>query len=91
CWSVNIGYPCCKNKDTPISYHSKSLNKDYGYENDEWCGIHDIQLCPKGGSKYKCCQTCDVVYTDSTKWGVEDGKWCSIPYSCDEKKEEKKE
>ncbi|ORX47119.1 coth-domain-containing protein [Piromyces finnis] len=86
CWSENIGYPCCQNKDTKVTYHSKSLNKDYGTENGEWCGINDIQLCPKGGSKYKCCETCKVSYTDSTKWGVEHGKWCSIPYSCDEQK-----
>jgi len=84
CWSESLGYPCCQNKDTKVTYHSKSINKDYGSENGEWCGINDIQLCPKGGSKYKCCETCKVYYTDSTKWGVEHGNWCSIPYSCEE-------
>jgi len=83
CWSENIGYPCCQNKDTKVAYHSNSLNKDYGEENGERCGIHDLQLCPKGGGEYKCCKGCSVYYTDSTKWGVENNQWCSIPYSCD--------
>jgi len=32
---------------------------------------------------YPCCtKTCNVIYTDSQEWGVEDGNWCGIPSSC---------
>jgi len=27
---------------------------------------------------YKCCSSCDVVYTDDHNWGVENGDWCGI-------------
>jgi hypothetical protein len=27
---------------------------------------------------YKCCTTCDIVYTDDHNWGVENGEWCGI-------------
>jgi len=31
----------------------------------------------------KCCSTCTEIQFQN--YGVEDGEWCSIPYSCDEK------
>jgi len=35
---------------------------------------------------YECCKGCDSIYTDeSGKWGYENGQWCGIPESCDEK------
>jgi len=36
---------------------------------------------------YPCCKnTCRVVYTDSSEWGVENGNWCGIPSFCGEVK-----
>jgi hypothetical protein len=83
CWSTKLGYKCCTLRTTKPIYYSKSADKWYGVENDEWCGIIDLQLCPSGG-QYNCCEECNVVYTDSEDWGIENGKWCSIPYSCKE-------
>ncbi|OUM68646.1 Non-catalytic module family DOC2, partial [Piromyces sp. E2] len=32
---------------------------------------------------YKCCNGCEVVYTDNDgKWGVENGEWCGLKDSC---------
>ncbi|OUM58384.1 Non-catalytic module family DOC2, partial [Piromyces sp. E2] len=81
CWSLSEGYPCCQKNTTKVKYISKSTGKEWGIENDNWCGITDLQRCPKYG-KYKCCQSCKVKYVDSEEWGYENGEWCSIPYSC---------
>ncbi|OUM57096.1 Non-catalytic module family DOC2, partial [Piromyces sp. E2] len=83
CWSLSFGYSCCRMKDTEIAYTSRSTGKElyYGVENGQWCGITDIQLCPSGGL-YKCCQGCEIVFTDSQDWGIENGHWCSIPRTC---------
>jgi len=43
CWSFPEGYPCCENKDTPVSSQDKQ-GRPWGVENKEWCGITDIQL-----------------------------------------------
>jgi len=82
CWSTEFGYPCCELKSTVIEYDDAENRRKYGIENNHICGINDIQLCPEGGDLYKCCNSCEVIYTDSTHWGVENDSWCSIPYSC---------
>jgi len=81
CWSLSYGYPCCTQPNTEIHF-SKSTQKEWGIENDNWCGITDLQRCPNYVNGYQCCTECKVVYTDSTEWGIEHGQWCSIPYSC---------
>ncbi|OUM63081.1 Non-catalytic module family DOC2, partial [Piromyces sp. E2] len=86
CWATRYGYPCCKNRDTELIYYSKTAGKYYGVENDEWCGITDLQICPSG-HLYKCCSDCNVVYTDTEEWGIENDDWCSIPHSCKEQNE----
>ncbi|ORX54310.1 hypothetical protein BCR36DRAFT_253733, partial [Piromyces finnis] len=81
CWSTSLGYPCCQSKDTTISLTESGTGNQYGIENGRFCGITDLQLCPRG-EKYKCCKKCKVVYTDNYLWGAEHNEWCSIPYSC---------
>ena len=33
---------------------------------------------------YNCCRnTCDISYVDEDgNWGVENGNWCGVPFSC---------
>jgi len=87
CWALAEGYPCCKNEFTEIIYTSDRTGYSWGKENDDWCGITDLQKerpkrCPISGT-YKCCQACDVVYTDDYKWGFENNDWCLTPYHCE--------
>jgi hypothetical protein len=83
CWSSIFGYPCCQSKDTkPDKRHNYLNYRWYGHENGKRCGITDLQACPYN-DKYKCCSHCNVSYTDSTKWGIENNHWCHIPSTCD--------
>jgi len=81
CWATSYGYPCCKSKKTRVS-HVEATGEQFGVENGAYCGITDVQLCPSGG-EYRCCKGCEIIQTDTQDWGFEDGKWCSIPYTCD--------
>jgi len=75
----NLGYKCCQFCD--IVYTDN--DGDYGFENNDWCGIADS--CYKSNDDEKhpngypyCKQTIEVVFTDSVEWGVENGAWCVI-------------
>jgi len=83
CWSEKLGYPCCQLKTTRISYTDEKTGNLFGVEFNKMCGITSAQICPKGDT-YKCCSTCTVTYIDTYYWGIEDGEWCSIPYSCED-------
>jgi len=78
CFSIKLGYPCCKSNDPKdIVYTDDDGN--WGKENHQWCGIStSTPTCqPKDG--YPVCEkTKNVVYTDSDEWGVEHGQWCII-------------
>jgi len=81
CWAKELGIKCCEEKATEVEYSELGTERKFGVENGHICGITDIQLCPRG-EKYNCCKSCNVAYTDTYEWGIEDGDWCSIPYSC---------
>lgn len=39
---------------------------------------------------YPCCKnTCEVLYTDDSEWGIENSQWCGIPASCAEVRKSK--
>jgi len=64
----------------------------WGFENDNWCGISPNMCDPFYTEKnkicqtvegYECCNGCTVeTEEDDIKWGYEDRNWCVIPYSC---------
>jgi hypothetical protein len=81
CWSTELGLSCCELKTTKIEFTDNGNGHQYGIEDNHLCAINDIQLCPEG-REYKCCKSCDIIYTDTSDWGVEDDDWCSIPYTC---------
>jgi mannan endo-1,4-beta-mannosidase len=80
CFSIALGYPCCKGND--IVYTDDDGN--WGVENNEWCGINDSKpsqaACWSQALGYPCCKTTsDVYYTDNDgNWGVENGNWCGL-------------
>ncbi|KAG4098449.1 mannan endo-1,4-beta-mannosidase B [Neocallimastix lanati (nom. inval.)] len=80
CFSIALGYPCCKGND--IVYTDDDGN--WGVENNEWCGINDSEpsqaACWSQALGYPCCKsTSDVYYTDDDgNWGVENGNWCGL-------------
>jgi len=82
CWSEKQGYPCCTKETTKIKYTDKKTNEQWGIENNNWCGITDLQRCPGYSQGYPCCEGCTVKFTDSIQWGIEHGEWCSIPVTC---------
>jgi len=80
CFSVALGYPCCKGNSVVYTDNSGS----WGVENGNWCGIGG-QSSSSAGCPYEskngypvCKTTTNVVYTDSDKWGVENNNWCII-------------
>ncbi|ORX69342.1 hypothetical protein BCR32DRAFT_330166 [Anaeromyces robustus] len=75
CWTEELGYPCCQ---TCQISQFKDESGDWGYENDDWCGIIDNPKCCAQG--YPCCQsTTSVIYTENNvKWGIENDNWCEI-------------
>jgi len=87
CWSESIGIPCCQNINTEPTDTTTIKHKAFGEENGQRCGIDLLQFCPKG-DEYKCCNTCEVAFEDDYKWNIEDGDWCSIPYSCNAESKE---
>lgn len=82
CWAEALGYPCC-----PSSCHVYETDDDgeWGYENDQWCGIPstcntDVK-CWSEKHGYPCCSSssCHVYETDDKgEWGYEDDHWCGI-------------
>jgi len=79
CFSVALGYPCCKGN---IVVYTDNDGK-WGVENGNWCGIENTSsavFCWSAALGYPCCvSTSDVYYTDNDgKWGVENGDWCGI-------------
>jgi len=86
CFSVALGYPCCKGNDV----YYQDDDGDWGVENNEWCGIrssaksHASETCFSEAMGYPCCKsTCDVILTDDDgDWGVENNEWCGIKASC---------
>lgn len=44
---------------------------------------HNDNSCFSVRLGYKCCNNCNVAYTDNDgKWGVENGEWCGIKDNC---------
>lgn len=84
CFSVALGYPCCKENVVVYTDNDGS----WGIENGNWCGIGGNSptedSCTGASLGYTCCSsTCEVVYTDNDgEWGIENNDWCSIPTSC---------
>ncbi|ORX84657.1 coth-domain-containing protein [Anaeromyces robustus] len=94
-----LSYPCCSNKTSKIILSDK--DGDWALENNAWClytfeikcwseNHEDLPCC--GKFLYNCCKnTCKLVaIQDKIQLGIENGEYCSIPYSCFEKKEETK-
>jgi len=88
CWSISEGYPCCKDKNTPVRYVESNGSK-YGIENGDWCGIIEEEPEPQQeecwslAEGYPCCknQNTAVKYvskTNGSKYGIENGNWCGI-------------
>jgi len=74
CFSQRLGYPCCKGNEVLYTDNDGK----WGVENDEWCGIEDINEC-QGKDGYPPCQkTTEVLYVDDSEWGVENDEWCVI-------------
>jgi len=84
CWSVGLGYQCCKSCDVVF----KDNDGEWGVENEKWCGISKDCAAKSasgciGAQGYPCCKsTCDVYSTDNDgKWGIENNDWCLIDNS----------
>jgi len=89
CWSLSEGYPCCTDEKTTVDYVTERRAAKYGFENNEWCGITDLQLnyiynnCFSIAEGYPCCKKDDteIYYISKSKgqpWGLENGEWCGI-------------
>jgi len=80
CFSVKLGYPCCKT--TTVSVYEDS-DGQWGLENNEWCGLGAVNSgvqCWSLALGYKCCSPSTKVYyeDESGKWGIENDEWCGI-------------
>jgi len=86
CWAKELGYSCCKGCEVIFT----DGDGDWGFENNDWCGIID-QDCKKAGNTkttcfseaknlgYPCCKGCEALYTDDDgDWGFENNDWCGI-------------
>ncbi|OUM69137.1 family 26 glycoside hydrolase [Piromyces sp. E2] len=76
CFSVALGYPCCKENNVVYTDN----DGDWGVEDNQWCGIGNTSSAASCWSEalgYPCCvSTSDVYYTDNDgNWGVENGNW----------------
>jgi len=79
CWSEALGYSCCKT----CHVYDTDDSGEWGYEDDEWCGIPSLcseNKCWSERIGYPCCSSsCDVYDTDDNgDWGYEDDHWCGI-------------
>ncbi|OUM56310.1 carbohydrate-binding module family 35 protein, partial [Piromyces sp. E2] len=65
CFSVALGYPCCK--ESNVVYTDN--DGDWGVEDNQWCGIGNTSSAASCWSEalgYPCCvSTSDVYYTDN--------------------------
>jgi len=83
CWSLSLGYPCCKTNCNSIYTDSDG---EWAVENDVWCGIDSSCGKPSQNDDddcwslpYPCCEGNEIVLSDETgDWGVENGQWCGI-------------
>jgi len=80
CWSESLGYPCCKSS---CHIYETDASGEWGYENNEWCGIPSTCSEVKCWSEkfgYPCCtSSCYAYETDANgEWGYEDDHWCGI-------------
>jgi len=90
CFATKIqgNYHCCKGCDVVYT----DSDGDWGFENDEWCGIMDSckppvekEECFAQKQGYPCCSKCDVVYSDADgDWGLENDNWCGIKDTCNQ-------
>eukprot|EP00833_Pecoramyces_ruminatium_P012073 jgi/Orpsp1_1/1186105/evm.model.c7180000096916.1 len=94
CTGQDQGYSCCNTCEVATTDGDGA----WGIENGVWCGIRKScnqsqqpQPQPPTSSKectgqdqgYTCCNTCEVNTTDGDgAWGIENGQWCGIRYSC---------
>jgi len=75
CFSVALGYKCCKGNDVVLT----DDNGDWGVEDGKWCGIANKNKCFSVALGYDCCEGDEVVYVDADgTWGQENGKWCGL-------------
>lgn len=79
CWSEKLGYPCCQS-----TCYAYTIDDDgeWGYENNQWCGIPSSCAKDSCWSKklgYGCCEGCEAYESDDNgKWGYENNEWCGI-------------
>ncbi|ORX75847.1 hypothetical protein BCR32DRAFT_329626 [Anaeromyces robustus] len=82
CWSVGLGYSCCK---SCIAAVYTDNDGKWGVENDKWCGIptscDNQSTC--GAAGYPCCKSSCTVYAEDSdgKWSIENDNWCLIDQS----------
>jgi len=80
CWSEALGYPCCKSS---CQVYEKDDQGEWGYENEQWCGVPSTcnnNKCWSEKLGYPCCNSSCQVYEkdDHGEWGYEDNHWCGI-------------
>jgi len=93
CFAELYGYPCCTSDESLLQpYFDPESNHYFAVENGKTCGViktEQQKICASGDT-YNCCTTtCDVAFVDSELWGVENGDWCSLPFSCYPKQQTK--
>jgi len=80
CFSVELGYPCCK-KNFKVVYTDK--DGQWGVEDKHWCGLPaltEYNDCWSMKLGYPCCKknTKIIVSDKDGDWSVEDKHWCGI-------------
>jgi hypothetical protein len=84
CFAISLGYSCCEGSE--IVYTDD--DGDWGYENDNWCGIennnNNNSECFATILGFNCCASCiNSIYDDDDgHWGLENNDWCGIPENC---------
>jgi len=91
CFAITLNYKCCEQCNV---VYTDNRGNHWGIENNEWCGVKDnkcdipeetdeVTSCFAYALGYKCCEQCNVVYTDDAgEWGIENNEWCGIKESC---------
>ena len=84
CWSLSQGYSCCEDVDSTLVYFDWVTGDEWGVENNNWCGItqiqHDHKRQCKVDKEYTCCddERTPIINIDNEEWGMENGDWCGI-------------